>query len=107
MSCFRLPFVASALFVWTFGCASAAHPAPAGDADGGADEESATEEAALAARTDPTCVPFSRRTCHNYYTTADGHLHCPESFEVCHADGRSYGACGDLSIGMSDSGTSD
>ena len=106
MSFLRLPVVASALFVCMFGCASAAHPAPAGDPGGGDDEQSATDEAALAAGTTLTCVPFSRRSCHNYYTTADGHQHCPESFEVCHADGQSYGACGDLSIGASESSDS-
>jgi hypothetical protein len=108
MSVLRLPVVASAVLMWTLGCASTAHPGPAGDSVADADEEAASEAAALAAAaTAQSCVPFSRRSCHNYYTTADGHLHCPESVEICHADGRSYGACGDLSIVPDDAGPSE
>ena len=107
MSLLRFTVVASAVLTWAVGCASAAHPAPAGDAEGDADERSATEETGLAAGTTVTCVPFSSRTCRNYYTTADGHHHCPESLEICQADGLRYGACGDLSIGPGDSGTTE
>lgn len=56
-------------------------------ADGGADT-----------RPTPVCVPKSIQDCRLYYKTDWGQEECPQSFQVCMADGSGWWPCGERPV---------
>lgn len=103
MSTLRLHVIASIAIAWMMGCGGSERPPPAGDSEGDTDEARLAEEVSLATQVSPSCVPFATRSCRIYYIDEDGQQHCPEALETCHADGKGFGKCGDVS-GPNDSG---